>query len=574
MRPRRRSHSTRTLVGGKMKQSLYPFRLARTSLLALVGALSLSACGGAAPIDDSAAERRFEADYGQSSGGPSINTGIAFDTATGVVTVTGNDDVDAVTVTAASGNITVTRNSFSSTYAASSVTEIIFYAYGGNDVFLNTTSVKSTVYGGSGDDDLTGGSGDDFIDGGAGQDIIHGGDGADILKGNSGNDIIYGGNGADVIYGGDGDDELRGEGGADRIYGGFGTNQLFGGLGQDVLVSIGGGIDTVTGGAGLDYIWTDATDVLADASQDEIDLGYVHQVAAFRNVSYSGSSGPWTLISEELDAPNLPDPLPLPGASTTKQSFASSPLFASGSPSKDDIFQGGVGDCYLLAVLSAVADAKPEVIRKLVVDLGDGTYAVRFYKNGVAKYVRVDAELWVDSTGRPEYANSSTNASIWVPIVEKAYAFFRRDEGSYDSIVAGDGTLEEDMNAVKSAFEITDTHDDADIRAWYNNGAHAGTVENDVHNGVVNLLNWIDAQKALGAALYTGSVPAIDDTSAIDDTTWRRGQHVYMIDQVERNSSGTPTGLILRDPHGVPRRIHDFIRIYYCIGRAYRWDMQ
>lgn len=35
---------------------------------------------------------------------------------------------------------------------------------------------------------------------------------------------------------------------------------------------------------------------------------------------------------------------------------------------------------------------------------------------------------------------------MWVPIVEKAYAFYRRAKGNYDSIASGDGTNDEDMD--------------------------------------------------------------------------------------------------------------------------------
>src|SRR5262249_13538715 len=97
--------------------------------------------------------------------------------------------------------------------------------------------------------------------------------------------------------------------------------------------------------------------------------------------------------------------------------FKSNPLFASSGPTKDDIFQGGVGDCYFMSALSAIAKAKPEYIKNMVVDLGDGTYAVRFYRNGQPNYVRVDADLWtVSPGGSPTYAKLGQENCLWVPV--------------------------------------------------------------------------------------------------------------------------------------------------------------
>jgi len=65
---------------------------------------------------------------------------------------------------------------------------------------------------------------------------------------------------------------------------------------------------------------------------------------------------------------NLPDP---DAKGYGYKSFSSQSLFASSGPSKDDIHQGGLGDCYFLAGLSAVAKTAPNVIQQSIVDLGD-----------------------------------------------------------------------------------------------------------------------------------------------------------------------------------------------------------
>ena len=86
-------------------------------------------------------------------------------------------------------------------------------------------------------------------------------------------------------------------------------------------------------------------------------------------------------------------------------SFANHPLFAKDGPSKNDVFQGGGGDCYLLSTLAALADADPDFMKNTVTNLPDGTYVVRFFQpNSEKTYVRVTGELWVDDTGTPMYA--------------------------------------------------------------------------------------------------------------------------------------------------------------------------
>jgi hypothetical protein len=41
-----------------------------------------------------------------------------------------------------------------------------------------------------------------------------------------------------------------------------------------------------------------------------------------------------------------------------------------------------------------------------------------------------------------------------------------------------------------------------------------------------------------------------------------------MVDHVVFDASNNPTGLVLRDPYGSYRTITDFVRLFFCIGRA------
>ena len=59
---------------------------------------------------------------------------------------------------------------------------------------------------------------------------------------------------------------------------------------------------------------------------------------------------------------------------------ASGSLFVDG-PSVNDMDQGGVGDCYLIATLGAIADTDASSIQNMFIDNGDNTWTVRFFYN-------------------------------------------------------------------------------------------------------------------------------------------------------------------------------------------------
>jgi hypothetical protein len=71
------------------------------------------------------------------------------------------------------------------------------------------------------------------------------------------------------------------------------------------------------------------------------------------------------------------------------------------------------------------------------VDLGDGTYAVQFYQNGKPVYVRVDGDLPTAQWGGLYYSRPGANGTQWVPIMEKAYAYFRTGANAYQSLDYG-----------------------------------------------------------------------------------------------------------------------------------------
>jgi hypothetical protein len=494
-----------------------------------------------------------------------VPAAITFSSRTGIVTITGSSQDDLASVAVIGSDVKVDLKCYSSappnleffvdskTFSASAVKSVTFKGLDGADKFTNDTSIKSTAYGGPGNDQVNGGGNRDRLYGDIGSDIVHG---------NGGNDQLYGGGGGDKLYGDSG---------------------------SDVLVAIGGGYDSLTGGSESDNFWMDTSDTSTDASPTENFYGYIHKVGQFVRYSYDGGATS-TFVSKELLGQSLAEPNPYPGI-LFSQNFKTKPLFASGGPSMNDVFQGSVGDCYLMASLSAIAKANPEVIRRMVVDLGDGSYAVRFYRNGQPQYVRVDADLWYDPlSGKPIYAKLGQEGSLWVPIVEKAYAFWRMLKGSYPSIAGGNASgtpVYDDLGRGSDPHQINDGVTAKQVINWFNAGSPDGAIKDKVIAGATDMLDWIRLELQSGNAVVVGAVSnfknttplQVDDPStAANENTFRRGQHVFVVDKVLTDSSG-PIGLRLRNPYGTQGPNHDgyievtdLTRIYFCISRAVSID--
>ena len=111
-------------------------------------------------------------------------------------------------------------------------------------------------------------------------------------------------------------------------------------------------------------------------------------------------------------------------------------LWGSG-PSATDINQGGVGDCYFLASLAAFAGTKPQVVQESAVDMGDGTYLVQFMKNNAPVYVRVSNDLPTGPYYGYGFARPGADQTMWVPIMEKAFTYFRTGASTYASTNSG-----------------------------------------------------------------------------------------------------------------------------------------
>ncbi len=240
-----------------------------------------------------------------------------------------------------------------------------------------------------------------------GDDLIHIEDTHGLTRvQRNGQSALYEGLAGVVVRAGDGDDVIDilsalpttvyTQGGNDTVTGG------------SIVVTIGGGTDVVRS-AGV--VWADATDTVEDARR-------LHRVEAFYQ--------PWAdkPIPLELLGQDLPDPQPR-WSSHHYANFAGAPLFVDG-PQYNDVIQGYLGDCYFMVSLAAMAQDGPGWLTDHMVDLGDGTFAVAFYRDGVEQVVRVDADLVASTkTGKLLYARPSATGELWPAILEKAWASFR-----------------------------------------------------------------------------------------------------------------------------------------------------
>ncbi len=181
---------------------------------------------------------------------------------------------------------------------------------------------------------------------------------------------------------------------------------------RTTIAAIGAGITSIVSSASNISAWMDTTDKFTGS-------GAVHMIGSF-------AGG----VSKAVGAAYAN---PKDSGTTFK---ASGSLFGAG-PSADDIRQGSTGDCYFLASLSEFAGVNPAVVQESAVDLGDGTYVVRFFKNNAPVYVRVSNDLPSGGFGGYKFAHPGASGSLWAPIMEKAFAYFRTGANTYASISSG-----------------------------------------------------------------------------------------------------------------------------------------
>jgi len=145
-------------------------------------------------------------------------------------------------------------------------------------------------------------------------------------------------------------------------------------------------------------------------------------------------------VVDAVTTPVLPEPKA--NWSAHWQNFSNNPLFAAGGPSPNDVYQGGVGNCWFLATLAEVAQRDPSQISSSITQRADGTYDVLFHTSPTTMVdEHVDGKLPVNIHGNLEYARLGQDGCTWVAIMEKALTYFRNPGSpSYSSIAGGWGS--------------------------------------------------------------------------------------------------------------------------------------
>jgi hypothetical protein len=237
-----------------------------------------------------------------------------------------------------------------------------------------------------------------------------------------------------TISGTFGDIVIKGEGGnntitvdssvniATLLYGGSGNNTLVDhGTNYNTLVTIGStGTSSLTGNGINTNYWANTGDTV-NASSAEIAMGGVHKVSSFVNAGEPTDTG-------------------------TSYTLPNSSLWGTG-PTVYDVNQRSIADCYYLSTIQSLAFSTPNKLRTLAVDLGDGTYAVQFDRNGVVTDVRVDGVF------SSQAAVVGASGNDWAVVMEKAYAEFRTGANTYSSLNDGNsGTVMGDFGMIHNSL--------------------------------------------------------------------------------------------------------------------------
>ena len=105
---------------------------------------------------------------------------------------------------------------------------------------------------------------------------------------------------------------------------------------------------------------------------------------------------------------------------------------------KDDIIQGGLGDCYFLSAVAALCKY-PELVEKLFLirtKSNEHCYGCYYRVNGIWKLVLVDDYLPCYGSWGLNFSFTSTNGNeLWVVLLEKAWA---KLNGSYAKVIGGE----------------------------------------------------------------------------------------------------------------------------------------
>jgi hypothetical protein len=228
----------------------------------------------------------------------------------------------------------------------------------------------------------------------------------------------------------------------------------------------------------------------------------------------------------------------------------------------NDVEQGKIANCYLLAAMASVARANPDALQRLIRPKGKGVYDVTIYINSNANakpgegertpiVITVDDTFPTSSNGEEAFAsrgdvNAAGKPELWVMLIEKAYATYK---GSYDASAWG--------NPGEAMATLTGNRSDTYYTNKWTDKQTAKMIENSLAKSLP----------------VTASTPAMSETMKEQARTINPGigeKHAYSVKKVNPDS----LTISLQNPWGSSYdvnnlKISEFRRFYnkFQIGR-------
>lgn len=225
-----------------------------------------------------------------------------------------------------------------------------------------------------------------------------------------------------------------------------------------------------------------------------------------------------------------------------------------GIPRPEDVVQGDLGDCRLMAPLAALAHTNPQAIRDMFIDNHDGTFTVRFFNGTKAEYVTVDRYLPVLNGGGTDgqliFASEgktakSTDLVLWAALAEKAYAQLA------DTVPLATSTenwvKQRGMNAYMWSSRLEAASDDLGVTSG--DPGIAGGSSHHIFDQIVGRSNVVDldgSTEGLNAVLAAIAQGKAVTANSPKDQLGLNGNHWYAV----LGYDAAKKEVVLYNPHG------------------------
>ena len=176
-------------------------------------------------------------------------------------------------------------------------------------------------------------------------------------------------------------------------------------------------------------------------------------------------------------------------------------------PAPEDVAQGGLCDCFLMAALASLANTKPGTIKGMITD-NASNYTVRFAGIG---WFSAHTQTVDGNFAKGKRANVGPRAALWPLVVEKAYA---AEKGGVD-------VLDKGGNPGEAAKHLTDKG-----RDFFAPGSKDGDT-------VLSKLEGGKTKKAVMTALAPKKTDATEELKKLADDQGLHFWHSYAIMDVK-----------------------------------------